>query len=94
MNDIELLADALIKIRKKGKDFFFVAVGTGTNAAKLFDKIDDLVEYKHFPSLTNSEVAEILSSSNISLIPRKKIIKDTGGNIPVKCYESWAREFR
>ena len=90
MNDIELLADALINISKKGKEFFFVAIETGTNAPKLFDKIDGLVEYKHFSSLTNSEVAEILSSSNISLIPRKKITKDTGGNIPVKCYESWA----
>ena len=90
MNDIELLGDALINLSKKGKDFFFVAVGTGTNASKLFDKINGLVEYKHFPSLINSEVAEILSSSNISLIPRKKIIKDTGGNIPVKCFESWA----
>ena len=27
---------------------------------------------------------------DISLVPRKYISKDTGGNIPVKCFESWA----
>jgi glycosyltransferase involved in cell wall biosynthesis len=30
--------------------------------------------------------------ADISLIPRKKLEQDTGGNTPVKCFESWASE--
>ena len=75
---------------KKRLDFFFIAIGDGTNRSDFLKKIESKIDYKHFPSLSNLDVAEILSASNISLIPRKKISKDTGGNIPVKCFESWA----
>ena len=40
--------------------------------------------------MASEELSKIVAASDLSLIPRKKLKKNTGGNIPVKCFESWA----
>lgn len=90
MNDIELLADSLIQLSKQVKDFHFVSVGSGSNKSEFRRKIESGVNSTFFDSLSSEKIAELLAACDISLIPRKFIESDTGGNIPVKCFESWA----
>jgi colanic acid biosynthesis glycosyl transferase WcaI len=36
------------------------------------------------------ELSRLLSIADLNLVPRKMNKKNIGGNIPVKCFESWA----
>lgn len=90
MNDIEILAEFLSDERIIGKKIHFLSIGSGDNLNKLIDKIKGNISYTVLNSLPLDKVAKLVASSDISIIPRKDIKKDTGGNIPVKCFESWA----
>ena len=90
MNYIESMEAALINIPNEKKQIHFVAVGGGDLKEEFLNKISKNMEYSTFQNLSNKEMADLVSVSDISLIPRKDIEKDTGGNIPIKCFESWA----
>ena len=90
MNDIDILTDLLIWIGTEREDVHFLCIGDGDRRKTMFNKISDHIEYTYIHSLSNEEIAGILPVCDISIIPRKYIEKDTGGNLPVKCFESWA----
>lgn len=90
MNDIEILGDFLTHEKFVSKDIHFLSIGSGDNLERLINKIAGNISYTSIYSLPMEEVAELVAASEISIIPRKSIKKDTGGNIPVKCFESWA----
>jgi len=92
MNDIETLGNTLSKLKHKKGKIFFIAIGDGDNLEEFINKIKSNVDYKHLSSLNTGEIAKLISASDLSLIPRKKIQNDTGGNTPVKIFESWAAE--
>jgi glycosyltransferase involved in cell wall biosynthesis len=92
MNDIELLGDVLSEMEKYHEIFTLITIGDGDNRNAFLDKIKDKIEIQSFNSLDSKELARLLASSDISLVPRKGIKNDTGGNTPVKCFESWASE--
>jgi len=81
MNDIETLGNTLSKLNNKNGKIFFIAIGDGDNLQEFINKINGNIEYKHISSMNTEEIA-----------PRKKIQNDTGGNTPVKIFESWAAE--
>ena len=70
----------------------FVAVGNGDNKNEFLKKIKDKIEFQNYDSLDSIDLAKLIATSDISLIPRKGIKHDTGGNTPVKCFESWASD--
>ncbi len=90
MNDIEVLGDALIMMENQKDKFYFLSVGDGNKKEEFLAKLRGKIYYSHINSLNSVEVAALVSSSDISVIPRKYIKSDTGGNLPVKCFESWA----
>jgi glycosyltransferase involved in cell wall biosynthesis len=92
MNDIELLADVLIRMEHCKETFIFIAVGDGDNKHEFISRIENKIDYLYFKSLNSAELAKLIGVADISLIPRKGLKKDTGGNTPVKCFESWASE--
>jgi glycosyltransferase involved in cell wall biosynthesis len=90
MNDIEMLGDFLSNQKFINSNIHFLSIGSGDNLENLLFKIDDKISFTSIKSLPMEEVAELVAASDISIIPRKGIKNDTGGNIPVKCFESWA----
>lgn len=92
MNDIELLGNVFSEMGNYREKFLFVAVGNGDNKNDFLKKIKDKIEIQHHDSLDSIDLAKLIAASDISLIPRKGIKHDTGGNIPVKCFESWASD--
>ncbi len=90
MNDLAVLSDALINLSALKDEFVFVAIGDGDNRESFLGKISQYVNCSYLGTLDNSSIAKILAASDISLIPRKGLKQDTGGNTPVKCFESWA----
>jgi glycosyltransferase involved in cell wall biosynthesis len=92
MNDIELLADVLSGMEHCKESFVFIAVGEGDNKGDFIRRIENKINYIYFESLNSNELASLIAVADISLIPRKKLEQDTGGNTPVKCFESWASE--
>jgi len=90
MNDIEILGEFLIHKKLDSRKFHFVSIGSGDNLENLIKKIENKIAYTSIKSLPMEEVAKLVAASDISIIPRKNIKNDTGGNIPVKCFESWA----
>jgi len=90
MNDIETLADFLASERLKRENLFFLSIGQGDNLNFLRNKIKEKINCKFIEALPAKNVAQLVAAADISVIPRKSIVKDTGGNIPVKCFESWA----
>jgi len=90
MNDIEILKKLFTDERIINKNIHFLSIGSGDNLHLLIKSIHEKLTFSSFESLPMEEVAVLLSSSDISVIPRKIIKNDTGGNIPVKCFESWA----
>ncbi len=90
MNDIELLGEALIKLTNMKSEFHFLAIGDGDKRKDFFNSLSDKIEYTYLKALQNSEVAELIPACDLSIIPLKKIERNTGGFIPVKCFESWA----
>lgn len=90
MNDIETLLESLKKLKEINKECHFVLIGDGQNKNILIEGIKGFITFSYFSSLPISQLSAILSSCDLSLIPRKNIKNDTGGNIPVKCFESWA----
>lgn len=90
MNDIEMLTQFLSDERIVNKNIHFLSIGSGDNLYELLETIEGKITYTSFESLPSSEVAVFVAISDISIIPRKNIKNDTGGNIPVKCFESWA----
>ncbi len=89
MNDIEILGATLVDLENEVDDFHFVSIGEGNLKPRFLDQIKN-VNFTEFPSVSTLEVSEIVSASDLVVIPRKKIKTDTGGNVPVKCYESLA----
>lgn len=92
MNDIELLGNVLSEMGNYREKILFVAVGNGDNKNEFLIKIKDKIEIQYYDSLNSIDLAKLIAASDISLIPRKGIKHDTGGNIPVKCFESWASD--
>jgi glycosyltransferase involved in cell wall biosynthesis len=90
MNDIESMELALLNVPNEKKQIHFVAVGGGDLKEEFLNRISKNMDYSSFHNLSNKEIADLVSVCDISLIPRKDIEKDTGGNIPIKCFESWA----
>lgn len=90
MNDIETLAEFLSSDELRKENPFFLSIGSGDNLNYLINKIRGKIEFKTIESLPANKVAKLVAASDISVIPRKAIRRDTGGNIPVKCFESWA----
>jgi len=90
MNDIEILGEFLISEKVISKNIHFLSIGSGDNLNNLLEKIDSKISYTTIKSLEMNELSKLLAASDISVIPRKNIKEDTGGNIPVKCFESWA----
>ncbi len=90
MNDIEILGDALVSLCEQNNNFHFISIGSGNQKEEFINKIKNKISFTHFDSLDSTKVAELVAASDLSLIPRKPIETDTGGNIPVKCFESWA----
>ncbi len=90
MNDIETLGNFLIDQRLKNKNLHFLSIGSGDNLQSLIQKIEGEISYTSILSIPMEEVAKLVGASDVSIIPRKNIKQDTGGNIPVKCFESWA----
>lgn len=90
MNDIESMESALLNIPNEKKQIHFVAVGGGDLKEEFLKRISKNMDYSTFHNLSNQEIADLVSVCDISLIPRKDIEKDTGGNIPIKSFESWA----
>jgi glycosyltransferase involved in cell wall biosynthesis len=90
MNDIEILGDFLTHEKFLNQNIHFLSIGSGDNLSNLIKKIEGIISYTSINSLPMEEVAQLVAASDISIIPRKNIKKDTGGNIPVKCFESWA----
>ena len=90
MNDIETLGKFLIDPLIQNLKIHFLSIGSGDNLDNLIEKIHGNISYTSILSLPMEEVAKLVASSDASIIPRKAIKKDTGGNIPVKCFESWA----
>ncbi len=90
MNDLIVLGDALIKLEEYKDEYVFVAVGDGNNRETLMSKISPYVNCLYLGTLDSLSMAKIIAASDISLIPRKGLKQDTGGNTPVKCFESWA----
>lgn len=92
MNDIEILGDFLMHEKLNNKNLHFLSIGSGDNLENLIQKIEGKISYTSILSLPMEEVAKLVAASDVSIIPRKNIKKDTGGNIPVKVFESWASE--
>lgn len=90
MNDIDLLIDSLLQISNVKEKFHFISVGSGSQREEAIGRLDGKIDFSIIDSLSIEEIAELLPICSISLIPRKFISSDTGGNIPVKCFESWA----
>jgi glycosyltransferase involved in cell wall biosynthesis len=90
MNDIESMGNALRSAEKWSEKFNLIIVGYGENFDRFIHILDNKIKYIHFKSMTSEELAKIVAASDLSLIPRKKLKNNTGGNIPVKCFESWA----
>ena len=90
MNDIETLGKFLISDRFINRNIHFLSIGSGVNLENLIQMVDGKISYNTIASLPMEEVAKLVAASDISIIPRKNIRNDTGGNIPVKCFESWA----
>jgi len=88
MNDIDILGELLVWIGREREDVHFLCIGDGDRSKILFENIKDNIAYTHVHSLPSEELAKILPACDISIIPRKYIEKDTGGNLPVKCFES------
>ena len=90
MNDVGLLSISLAELQNLSDKFHIVLIGDGNNRKEFVGRIKGKIEFTYFNNLNKSEIAKIVASSDWSLIPRKFIENDTGGNIPVKCFESWA----
>ena len=90
MNDIEILGKFLTHEKFISKNIHFLSIGSGDKLKSLIQKIEGKISYTSIFSLPMEEVSELVAASDVSIIPRKNIKKDTGGNIPVKCFESWA----
>jgi glycosyltransferase involved in cell wall biosynthesis len=90
MNDIQTLLESLSNLHVFSDSIHFVAIGGGKLLDYLIDGLTDKINYSIFNNIEPSQTASIVSICDVSLVPRKFIEKDTGGNIPVKCFESWA----
>ena len=90
MNDIEILGEFLVNEKVISNNFHFLSIGSGDNLNNLLQKIDNKISFTSIKSLEMNKLSKLLAASDISIIPRKNIDVDTGGNIPVKCFESWA----
>jgi len=90
MNDINMLGKFLRDEKVAKQNIHFLSIGSGDNLQNLLKNIKSNITYTSFESLPMEEVAVLIAASDISIIPRKNLQNDTGGNIPVKCFESWA----
>jgi len=90
MNDIEILGEFLSDNRFSEQNFHFLSIGSGDNLENIINQIKNKISFTTIKSLPMEEVAKLVAATDISIIPRKNIKNDTGGNIPVKCFESWA----
>lgn len=88
MNDIDILGDTLSLLDQN--KYYFLSVGNGSKRAELEVKIKEKLESTFIDSLNSQDLSKLLAVSDVSIIPRKFIRNDTGGNVPVKCFESWS----
>lgn len=90
MNDLGILSEVFANIEPIKEKLHFLAVGNGEQKEIFLQKLDGVVSYQSFNSVNTENLSGLIAASDLSLIPRKKIKQDTGGNIPVKCFESWS----
>ncbi len=90
MNDLGVLAKALLEMDLIKEKVHFLAIGNGEQKHEFLSSLDDKISVQSIDSIEFNQLAQLVGASDISLIPRKNIKQDTGGNIPVKCFESWA----
>jgi putative colanic acid biosynthesis glycosyltransferase WcaI len=90
MNDIETLGESLKLMNEEKDNFHFLAIGDGLNKDTFINKLKNQIFITSLDSISSDEIANLLPACDISVIPRKFIKNDTGGNLPVKCFESWA----
>ncbi|HET56261.1 MAG TPA: glycosyltransferase WbuB [Ignavibacteria bacterium] len=90
MNDLDILTESLKMLGDITGKIHFVAVGNGERKNEFITAINNALPFHSFDSMNAKDIAKLVAASDISLIPRKNIQQDTGGNIPVKCFESWA----
>lgn len=92
MNDIKNLSKALTNFDSKSNNCHFVFAGDGSNREEFFSKLNGSTDYTYLGLLELEELSKLLSVADLNLVPRKMNKKNIGGNIPVKCFESWASE--
>jgi glycosyltransferase involved in cell wall biosynthesis len=90
MNDIFTLANSLSKLDKFKDQFCFILIGDGYNKKEFLEIIGNNIDFIDLGTLYGEEISKYLSACDLSIIPRKSLNNDLGGNIPVKCFESWA----
>jgi glycosyltransferase involved in cell wall biosynthesis len=90
MNDLDGLSESLSIIGSKREDLHFIAIGNGERKKTFVNSLKGKINFQSFDSMDIKEISKLVAASDISLIPRKNIKQDTGGNIPVKCFESWS----
>lgn len=90
MNDIITLANSLSKLAKLKDRFCIIIIGDGYNKNEFIDIIKDNIDYIDLGTLNGKEISKYVSVCDLSIIPRKSLNNELGGNIPVKCFESWA----
>ncbi|MBL1213611.1 MAG: glycosyltransferase family 4 protein [Ignavibacteriae bacterium] len=92
MNDIRNLGKALANFDTKSNNCHFVFAGDGSNRKEFFSELNGSTDYTYLGLLELDELSKLLSVADLNLVPRKMNKKNIGGNIPVKCFESWASE--
>ncbi len=90
MNDIKNLGMALADFDTESNNCHFVFAGDGSNREEFFETLNGSTGYSYLGLLEFDELSRLLSIADLNLVPRKMNRKNIGGNIPVKCFESWA----
>jgi glycosyltransferase involved in cell wall biosynthesis len=90
MNDIKNLGKALADFDTDANNCHFVFAGDGSNREEFFETLNGSTSYSYLGILELDELSSLLSVADLNLVPRKMNKKNIGGNIPVKCFESWA----
>lgn len=90
MNDIKNMGIALSNFDSESNNCHFVFAGDGSNREEFFNTLNGSTSYSYLGLLEFDELSRLLSIADLNLVPRKMNKKNIGGNIPVKCFESWA----
>ena len=90
MNDTDILNEALVLLSSKKDEFHVLLIGDGARRVEFTNKLDGKINYTHITPQPQEVVSKLIASCDFSVIPLKKVKRQTGGFIPVKCLESWA----